>query len=146
MAESQPSFSEQVHKLIECCVCYSIPRELPISGCASGHVLCQQCRWKVLSCPLCRRRVSGGFNNVVLGQIAEIAMHKCIFESFGCSYQTTMTKIQQHESECIYKVVRCPFFPCGQEVQMTKYEQHAKDFGCAVDLGKNLIFNSTLKL
>ena len=72
MAQILREISEKVHKLVRCVVCYVIPRDLPINGCGNGHVLCHECLFKVLLCPLCRHRVSKNYQNSVLGQIAEI--------------------------------------------------------------------------
>ena len=32
---------------LECPVCFSIPRELPIPSCSAGHIVCQTCRVEV---------------------------------------------------------------------------------------------------
>ena len=148
------SFSDKVHELIQCSVCYIIPRVLPLAGCTSGqyqkiqdsiknlyvcvvgHVICQGCRTRVLSCPVCRRRISSHFQNIVLGQIAEIATHRCMYQTFGCPHVSSMSKIEDHEAECTYKSVKCPFPQCRKEVQMCRFSKHTEEKNCAVSLGK----------
>ena len=33
---------------LECPVCFSIPRELPIPSCSAGHIVCKSCRVEVI--------------------------------------------------------------------------------------------------
>ena len=111
MATSLRDFSDKVHSLVRCVVCYIIPHDLPLNGCGNGHVLCCDCLSKVLSCPICCRRVSKSYQNTVLGQIVEICSHRCTFESFGCSYTTNMANIKTHKATCSFKTIHCPFAP-----------------------------------
>ena len=43
-----------IEKLLECPVCYNIPRDLPIPQCPAGHIICKTCRDPVSMCPTCR--------------------------------------------------------------------------------------------
>ena len=38
------SFQEQVEELMECPVCFKIPRRMPIECCRFGHLVCEDCR------------------------------------------------------------------------------------------------------
>ena len=56
-----------IEAALQCPVCYSIPRNLPISSCSSGHIICQSCRPRVTSCrhaPLADRGCQPGLQTV----------------------------------------------------------------------------------
>ena len=45
---------EDAEKELECPVCLEIALETPIFSCDEDHLICSECRVKVLSCPVCR--------------------------------------------------------------------------------------------
>ena len=88
----------EVESLLECPVCLTLPRDLPIPSCSSGHIVCQTCRPKVLNCPTCRQKMPKKNKNTVAGSIIEQMEHKCRHD--GCNVKLKLQKIKIHERHC----------------------------------------------
>ena len=55
MAAKQPIISaEDLKDVLECPVCLKVPRCAPIFQCERGHVVCNECHPKLVTCPVCR--------------------------------------------------------------------------------------------
>ena len=55
MAAKQPIISaEDLKDVLECPVCLKVPRSAPIFQCERGHVVCNECHPKLVTCPVCR--------------------------------------------------------------------------------------------
>ena len=54
------SIVSDFEKDLECPVCLSIPREMPIPACPAGHIVCRTCKTKVQECPTCKREYPYG--------------------------------------------------------------------------------------
>ena len=39
---------------LECPVCLSVPNTCPVFQCNNGHLICCNCREKLVTCPVCR--------------------------------------------------------------------------------------------
>ncbi len=44
-----------LQEVLECPVCYSVPRESPIYQCTNGHLICKDCYGKLTVCHSCRQ-------------------------------------------------------------------------------------------
>ena len=133
--QSLKDFKSEVQEILKCPVCHVIPRLLPIISCASGHIICNECRPSVYKCPLCRGSLFNRNFNSPIGAIVEIVKHKCKYHMFGCKYETNMMDIKEHEMICQERTIRCPFVSCHQEVQLRNFMEHALAKECAIDLG-----------
>ena len=55
MAAKQPIISaDDLKEVLECPVCLRIPRCAPVFQCERGHVVCNECHPKLVTCPVCR--------------------------------------------------------------------------------------------
>ena len=55
MAAKQPIISaEDLKDVLECPVCLKVPRAAPVFQCERGHVVCNECHPKLVTCPVCR--------------------------------------------------------------------------------------------
>ena len=106
----------------ECPVCLLIPREIPISACPVGHIVCKSCREKVTSCPSCRRKMSEDGTNTLANKLIEIIPHPC---KFGCRIKKPLKSIVKHEARCSYGKIKCPYIGCQEKVRMEEYHDHA---------------------
>ena len=134
------SFQEQVEELMECPVCFKIPRRMPIECCRFGHLVCEDCRPKVESCPTCR----GGYlnyTNTVAGYISLIVAHKCKFSPLGCHVKMSVHTITRHEKICPERVIRCAFRGCAKEMALSKFRNHALSEDCAIDLSEMPLYD-----
>ena len=136
--QTEESFREKVQKIVECPICYTMPRTLPVASCNRGHLVCENCRANVHLCPLCRSSLYNNFTNAVAGSIIEIAVHKCRFQVFGCETQGSIQEIEMHEKNCSERTVHCPFVGCRNEIQMKTFETHAITNECGIPIGKQV--------
>jgi len=128
--------AEELETLLECPVCLQVPRDFPIPQCPSGHIICKSCRGRVTSCPTCRTVLNIDLtNNVAVKMIEKIPL-KCKFSVFGCEVRKLLAELTKHEVECLERTIKCPSATCG-EVQLRKYEEHAKDCNWWAKISKN---------
>lgn len=128
------TFKEKVEEILECPVCFNIPREFPVPSCRAGHIVCRPCRKNMSTCPTCRHNLS--HTNTMVGYMAQICSHKCSFTVFGCDHITNIDEIGRHEEECQERTIQCPFKDCSRDIQLKNFEDHTRDQECAIDLNR----------
>ena len=128
------TFENKVHDILECPVCFRIPREIPVPACSAGHIVCKQCRSQVSHCPTCRRAIN--CTNTLVGYISNISQHKCSFFMFGCNHKYSILQIKVHEELCPERTIKCPYRDCKKDVQLKTYREHAIIEECAIDLNR----------
>jgi len=141
---SEAVMAESLSKLegsLECPVCYKIPRDVPIPCCEAGHIVCQDCRKKVTSCPTCRGRLQSSTNSVAASQVL-IVDHKCKFSFFGCDVKMKLEDIVNHEKICQERTVRCPYSNCKEEIQLKKFNLHVVEKDCAMVVVRSFSWKS----
>lgn len=127
----EESILTKLEESLECPVCYNIPRELPISCCEAGHILCKSCKNKLFKCPTCRRSIKSSniTNNLAETQIMLIN-HKCKFSFYGCKVKMKINEIILHEKNCTEKTIKCPRSKCREDIQIKKFYDHTLKKGC----------------
>ena len=133
MAES--SLLEKIEESLECPVCYKIPRDLPIPSCGSGHIVCKSCRSRVTDCPTCRGELGSNTNSLAAKQIM-LVDHNCKYSHLQCEVKLKLNEIIKHEKHCSERTVICPSRNCKKEIQIKKFDEHAKE-KCARSNGKD---------
>ncbi|CAG7823636.1 unnamed protein product [Allacma fusca] len=117
--------SEQVQEVLECPVCFEIPRP-PIYNCYTGHIICGGCKGKIRECPLCRQEYSDS-RNYVAEKLAESCTFKCPFAEQGCDAMIKLAQEARHSNDCNYRPLGCEVFPCKtSEVAYKDYISHMK--------------------
>ena len=129
--------SKVVESTLECPVCLSLPRDLPVPCCPSGHIVCRPCRGEVKKCPVCRQKMSANMTNSVVGSLIEKVEHKCQFSDQGCEVKMLIKDLRLHETRCPERTVECPFRKCGETVQLKKFSQHAINTQHSIKLSSN---------
>ena len=91
--------SRIVESTLECPVCLSLPRDLPVPCCPSGHIVCNYCRGEVKKCPVCSQKMPANMTNSVVGSLIEQVEHKCQYSEQGCEVKISrsMRKDAQRE-------------------------------------------------
>ena len=128
------NFQSKIEEILQCPVCFLIPRELPISSCSSGHIVCRGCRRNTQKCPTCRGQLT--CTNTVAGYMVQVVQHKCTFYVFDCPVTTSLNDIRNHEKICEKRTVVCPYKDCGRDINLANFESHAVDRECALDLNE----------
>ena len=127
-------FQQKTQEIIECPVCGQIPRNFPVVACSAGHIVCGECKKdeKISICPSCRRQLN--CTNTLVGYIAMMCEHKCMYHVFGCDFKSKIDEISQHERTCVNRTIVCPFKDCGRDIELRNYEKHALLKECAINL------------
>ena len=116
-----------IEKILECPVCFNIPRDLPIPQCPAGHIICKTCRDPVSTCPTCRRRLFQDGTSSLAASLIEKVPHKCKFSVYGCEVKDLLGPLKVHEEKCAERTIRCLLFECRDIIQVKKFEEHFKD-------------------
>ena len=88
-----------VRSVLECPVCLTVPRQVPVPACPAGHVVCGSCRRHVTDkCPTCRRKMQRGDVNYVAAALIEKIPHPCKFDH--CEEKASLAIILEHEKIC----------------------------------------------
>ena len=127
MAGAAGQLSRIVESTLECPVCLSLPRELPVPCCPSGHIVCRSCRNEVKKCPVCRQKMPANMTNSVVGSLIEKVEHKCQYSEQGCKVKKLIKDLRIHEQRCPERTVECPVRNCEETVQLKKFCRHAID-------------------
>ena len=133
------SIVSDFEKDLECPVCLSIPREIPIPACPVGHIVCRTCKTKVQECPTCKRKYPNGeleITNSLAASLIDKVPHRCKYQDFKCDIKKKLSEIVKHEKICPERTVTCPNLGCNQEVQLKKFHEHVtvKENPCATVL------------
>jgi len=140
--EGQTSqLQSELETVVECPVCYSIPRDLPIPCCPAGHIMCTTCRGRVLHCPTCRRQLEDNTSSLAAALIEKV-QHKCLYWDFGCKQKDFLARLVRHEEACEDRTIQCPGpNGCEEKVQLKDFHRHAARNSCSVELKKMTKFN-----
>eukprot|EP00092_Neocalanus_flemingeri_P010412 GFUD01011222.1.p1 GENE.GFUD01011222.1~~GFUD01011222.1.p1 ORF type:complete len:312 (-),score=90.77 GFUD01011222.1:122-1057(-) len=142
LMEEQPSqLQTELETVVECPVCYNIPRDLPIPCCPAGHIMCKTCRGRVLHCPTCRRQLEDNTSSLAADLIEKV-QHKCLYWDFGCTHKDFLRSLVRHEDRCLDRTVQCPGpNGCEEKVQLKEFHRHAVRNTCSVEMKKRTKFN-----
>ena len=88
-----------------CCRDYALN---PIFECKNGHIICQKCKPKLKSCPICRERYEGDIRNSRLELLALHFKFPCSNECYDCPVKLSPWEKQSHESTCEFIQFQCP--------------------------------------
>ena len=97
---------EDLCYLFECPVCYDYVLP-PIMQCNSGHLICANCRPKLVCCPSCRGPL-GSIRNLAMEKVAETITFPCRFSSCGCAKRLLHRLKREHEERCEFRPYPCP--------------------------------------
>lgn len=73
----------------------------PIFTCSIGHTICNVCRPRLAKCPMCAESF-GASRNYTLEEIAKDVTVPCQYDSKGCIFTGSASKMFYHEQECSF--------------------------------------------
>ena len=125
--ESQPQESPmtRIQFLMECPVCYNIPRDLPIPSCPSGHIVCRPCKERLETCPTCRLPMAANSTNSLAAALIDQVQHRCKYNDQGCEVKMMLKHLLIHEKQCPERTFDCPAVGCGRLVKLKDFDRHA---------------------
>jgi len=91
---------------LQCTACkqYMVP---PITLCLGGHNICDSCRPKVQSCPICKEWFLAT-RNVFLENLSRRMIFPCRYSKYGCKDTFPYKAFREHEAICGYSPQTCP--------------------------------------
>lgn len=90
--------------ILECPICKEVPFP-PIHHCDRGHIICFNCKSKLVNCPLCKANFSEGRNFPVESIILNSTL-KCVYRANGCSVVLKGDAMEKHLKQCTFKYDR----------------------------------------
>lgn len=109
LVEEMKQKNKDILEELECMVCHKYMYK-EIRMCNQGHSLCNDCRNKLSSCPLCKMAFQNGSRNYSLEKIAQKYLKPC--PSQGCNEILYFKEVEEHLKICEYNF-QCPFVYCG---------------------------------
>ncbi|KAL3271633.1 hypothetical protein HHI36_022107 [Cryptolaemus montrouzieri] len=90
----------------ECPICkeYASP---PIRQCAGGHVICNDCFYKVSLCPTCRGKKTY-YRSRLLEILHDKVIFPCKYREEGCNKFIWGRDIVEHQVMCTFETKNCP--------------------------------------
>ena len=109
------------------------------------HLVCQDCKGKISTCS-CKSWIPDNYCKVIEAVLNSDKMQfKCENLTRGC--QETMEKEDMifYQTECIYRLVKCPFHKCDIEVPFHKLLEHMETTNCCVMVIRKATFGKKVK-
>ena len=92
--------------LCPCCRDYVF---CPIYQCVNTHIICDKCKSRLASCPVCRVQYGDNLRNYQLEELARQLKFPCSNECYDCKVLLSPFEKKDHEIRCDFKQLRCPF-------------------------------------
>jgi len=128
---------------MQCPVCDQIPTSIPIPACSMGHIVCKQCKEKILTfriidqittdssssrtlssdipCPICRSPLEN--TSYVAGKVISLFLDiPCSNKNSGCSFEGSLEDIKTHSKDCMFNMVFC--FVCEENCTRKDFPSH----------------------
>jgi hypothetical protein len=135
------------HYYLECPTCFENPRCGPLFFCTRGHYNCNECRKKLVKCPICINVTKLDCRNLLgenlLARDMEHRVISCCAEIFGCNFRALYPTIEEHENICLYRSVECADFDrvgsCHWKGPLPNLVTHMIKNNCSLMVTKNNI-------
>ena len=132
-SESGQDFSQTLYEKLECYICKSGLRagKPHWYRCTQDHRICQDCREveEKKNCS-CTKFIPLKYCEVIDALLSLDKMQfKCENLSRGCQESLDKENMIYHQTECIYRLVRCPSIHCESKIQFHELLDHMKP-GC----------------
>jgi len=119
------SLNDNVKDVLECPVCYTVPRSGPIYQCNRGHIVCHECRPMLKICPQCKATLKHNVRSLIAEKMRDNVSIPCEFE--GCAVEMQRQELEKHEKICVNRQVMCPAPRCSRMVVLTKLVDHVNN-------------------
>ena len=139
---SNTEIGEILGKELKCYICKSGPKpgkNLQWYRCLSMHQICQIChdtktenvKQSIIKKCLCSQHISLGYCKMTEAFLKSKSMRfLCENQERGCQQILSEESTILHESDCIYRLVKCPGIDCGSKVPVLELLEHMEKYGC----------------
>ena len=119
---------KKLKRELQCTVCDQIPTSIPIPSCPMGHILCKECKEKIVysrlirdkPCPVCRSPLDRNTSYLASTLLSFFSDIPCSYKNSGCNFQGGMDDLKAHI--CQFKIVEC--YVCDQECMGKDFFNH----------------------
>ena len=129
MGDSWLLDKEKFLPVIQCPVCLTIPRDVPIPQCEGGHIVCKPCSVNMTKCPTCSKDLNKKITSSLAASLVELVPHQCKFSKFGCEVKDLLSPLANHEKVCNVRSIKCPRNICSF-VPVKDYDSHVNENKC----------------
>ncbi|XP_071091952.1 E3 ubiquitin-protein ligase TRAF7-like isoform X1 [Haliotis cracherodii] len=112
--------ADEVSSHLHCPICKTLYRD-PVINIRCGHTFCRKCAFSTTHCPVDNAHCDTSqlvINRLVVGQIDDLRIF-CRYglikdgdawqeDPSGCTEKIQFGKRQEHETDCLFAIVRCP--------------------------------------
>jgi hypothetical protein len=110
---SEDGMVKKLKRELQCTVCHQIPTSIPIPSCPMGHILCRECKEKIVysrlirgkPCPLCRSPLDRNTSYLASTLISFFSDIPCSYKNSGCDFQGNLENLKTHLYQ--FKIVEC---------------------------------------
>lgn len=118
MSRLESTISQELKEDLECPVCKTIPRTIPIYQCVQGHSHCKACHPKLQHCPVCRSAI-GNIRALMTEKVIAKLPRTCKNYKIGCRQSELIPrKMLEHEKVCQYRPIECVKPNCTSKFPM----------------------------
>jgi len=121
---------------LECPICTMVPRKMQIFSCLNGHDICEHCFGSLGRevCPQgdCSYGVPGSVKVrarklEMMIENAEFELN-CRFSKAGCLVEGLRKDLDEHEGDCSFRIVPCPFLDCKDKISLRMLDNHLSQY------------------
>ena len=121
---------KKMEQIYQCPVCLSLPL-CNINQCLEGHLICVDCYTRMpapVKCPTCKIRLSAPpIRCRAAEQAIEYVDLPCKFSEKGCKQVGARSIMHEHISQCKFRNIECPHWPCKEMVTYGEVVDHLKN-------------------
>lgn len=125
---------DNVTSLIRCTICFDLKRGY-IYQCDNGHIVCNECKPKVeINCPTGRCGTIRS-RNIIAEKLRNRSNLEfpCQNEDEGCEITERISQLEIHESECLFRTIKCSFERCEENLLALEFDDHVAESHIACD-------------
>merc|ERR1712062_283210 len=146
---AKQDFSQTFYEELKCQICGSRVKagKHHWYKCAKYHLVCQDCKEvKGRTSCSCTRYIPNEYCKVIEALLnVDTMQFKCENLTRGCQENMEKEDMIFHQTECIYRLVKCPYPKCELEVPFHKLLEHMKTTNCYFPTKKKTTFGKKAK-
>ena len=148
---AKQDFSQTLNEQLKCHICGSRVKagKHHWYKCSASdyHLVCQDCKEVKgrMRCSCCQQ-ISEKYCQVIEALLdVDKIQFKCENLSRGCQENMEKEDMIFHQTECIYRLVKCPYHKCGLEVPYYELLEHVETTNCSFPTKKTTTFGKKEK-
>ena len=92
--------------LLECPVCFNIPSQYLMVFCENGHMVCGNCKNRLVNCIQCQAKFVSK-KNILVERILDSVTKHCKYKGSGCNKMVLFKDTEDHARQCEFRPIIC---------------------------------------